>query len=290
MYDQRGKRYLDLYQDGGRGILGHRPSGLSNALKDALGKGGLAPYPSILERRLSKHLSDLLPGFSVFRLYASFERLMGALASVKKGVAGEKEKTIEKTTEWTHSGGCDLPRPRLIDPALPSGTPKTEAMQSGVPHGARDSVLLWRPFLPAGPNSGIEPEIVVPVVPFPGSMAPWAAAFREAAVEFAPPSDSISPTALAAMSRAVCDMISSMKSTAPDMWEGLDLPGWCRRGPYLSAECTREEYPRRFRRYLAAGVLLNPGFPGPSILPLEWSEGERMLVAKLAQEDANADT
>ena len=279
LYDNGGRRYLDLYQDGGRGILGHRPSGMATALKDALGKGGLAPYPSILEKRLSRHLAELLPGYTCFRLYASFERLLEAI-SLSIGTGLDESTGV--------SGGADtlvVSPLRLTDPALPRDTADCAAdFSDGV------EVPLWRPFLSAGSSVVQLPGIIVPVLPFPGSMAPWVAAFRKDPVASVPASDTISPAAVAAMSRAVCDMISSVRSTPRDPWTGVELPGWSRRGPYLTAECPAEAYRRRFRRYLDAGVLLNPRFPGPSILPREWSDGERALVKKLAQEDADADT
>jgi len=54
LYDNGGRRFLDLYQDGGRAWLGHRPDGLSLQLKNTLSRGVYAPYPGSEEGKLLK--------------------------------------------------------------------------------------------------------------------------------------------------------------------------------------------------------------------------------------------
>ena len=59
LYDSSGKRWLDLFQDGGRAWLGHRPDGLSLQIKNSLSRGVYAPYPSSEEGKLLKALMAL---------------------------------------------------------------------------------------------------------------------------------------------------------------------------------------------------------------------------------------
>jgi hypothetical protein len=59
LYDASGNRILDLFQDGGRAWLGHRPDGLSLQIKNSLSRGVYAPYPSPEEGKLLKALKAL---------------------------------------------------------------------------------------------------------------------------------------------------------------------------------------------------------------------------------------
>ncbi len=59
LYDASGNRTLDLFQDGGRAWLGHRPDGLSLQIKNSLSRGVFAPYPSAEEGKLLRALKAL---------------------------------------------------------------------------------------------------------------------------------------------------------------------------------------------------------------------------------------
>lgn len=59
LYDGRGKRYLDLWQEGGRAWLGHRPEGLTLHLKNAASRGVYGTMPSAEEGKLVKALRAL---------------------------------------------------------------------------------------------------------------------------------------------------------------------------------------------------------------------------------------
>jgi hypothetical protein len=68
LYTKDGKRLIDLWQYGGRAILGHTPPGLFRAFKNNGARGLWSPLPHSAEGRLYKALAALLPGRS-FRLY-----------------------------------------------------------------------------------------------------------------------------------------------------------------------------------------------------------------------------
>jgi hypothetical protein len=61
---------VDLWQNGGGAILGHKPPAVLRELKNSLDRGLLSPLPHPLERRLYKALGRLFPG-RAFRVYAA---------------------------------------------------------------------------------------------------------------------------------------------------------------------------------------------------------------------------
>ena len=78
-------RFVDLYLDGGRAVLGHNPPGVLREMKNAAERNLFAPYPSYYTRRFEKALSLLFPGKS-FVGYGSMEAVPSAIR--------------EKTPEW----------------------------------------------------------------------------------------------------------------------------------------------------------------------------------------------
>jgi hypothetical protein len=75
------KRFVDLYLDGGRAILGHNPPNVLRELKNAAERSLFAPYPSYYTKRFEKALSQLFPGKS-FVVYASMEAVPAAIKDV----------------------------------------------------------------------------------------------------------------------------------------------------------------------------------------------------------------
>lgn len=73
LYDDKGNRFLDLYLDNGRALNGHRPSGLSLALKNTLARGLYAPYPTIYQNRLVKLLQNEFSRYPYLGIYRSYE-------------------------------------------------------------------------------------------------------------------------------------------------------------------------------------------------------------------------
>jgi hypothetical protein len=254
LYDHRGRRYLDLYLQDGRALLGHRPERVLLHTKNMLSKGLSGDFPSVFERRLAKALAPLLPDHPVIRIYRNQDRLVRVL---------------------TEHLGTAAP----VDPALedPAGKP----------------VALWRPFLdsPACTSAAgraAAPPVLIPVIPFPGSFAPAVACFREPPGGSVPDSDLLSPALLAALCEAMYALgrfaARAERAYAEEHWRTFDAPLWERRGPYLRCLCNKGQYPAFFRRSLEKGILIAPDFPGPSIIPAEASAGERALFEGLSTE------
>jgi hypothetical protein len=291
LYPPGGGRLVDLWQEGGRAVLGHSPAGVLRNLKNRASRGLFSPLPHPQEGRFLKALSRLLPN-RVFRLYRDRLSLYRALEPVR------------------FPGAEPVPGPRFPAPGpagLWEGIPDPAFPPSGAPAGSGDSsprLSLWRPFLepapalPSGPGAGAPAPppgdalagvpLLIPVLPW--SLAPWVLALDPALDEHVPPSEPVSPVLLAAATRAVYDLIAAGPAGGRPVYPkinhalyGASPPGpWHRRGIYLSPPGTGWE--GRFRRFLAGGFLIPPGPREPLILPAVLSPGEEAELAALLGE------
>ncbi len=76
LYDNQGNRFLDLFLDNGRALAGHRPNGLSLAIKNGISRGLYAPYPSVYSKRIKKLLLSEFSRFSQYGLYRNLDRFL----------------------------------------------------------------------------------------------------------------------------------------------------------------------------------------------------------------------
>jgi hypothetical protein len=72
------RRFVDLYLDGGRAVLGHNAPSVLRELKNAAERSLFAPYPSYYTGRFEKALSLLFPGKS-FAVYGAIEAVPSAI-------------------------------------------------------------------------------------------------------------------------------------------------------------------------------------------------------------------
>jgi len=245
LYDMQGRRYLDLFRDGA--ILGHRGAGSLTAMKSALSQGLAASLPSVWEKRLLAALVRSFPRYPEVRLYAS------------------RDRALEAACRCLGGGPIEM-----HDPALdgdPGGT-----VQAG----------FWRPFLP--PAEGA--RVLLPQLPVRVGEAPAPACFAGDVPRAVPVSDTIPAFILAGALRGFAALSRSIGGgcplSNPAVERALDAaPGWARTGPYVRAVFPEAEYPRVHAEFLRAGVLLHPGYPGPSVLPGDCSPGETRLLADL---------
>jgi hypothetical protein len=116
--------------------------------------------------------------------------------------------------------------------------------------------------------------------------APAPACFAGEVPRTVPVSDIIPAFILAGAVRGFASLSRSIDTgcplSNPDLDKALDAaPGWARVGPYVRAVFPEAEYPKVHAEFLHAGVLLHPGYPGPSVLPGDCSPGETRLLAGL---------
>ncbi|MDR2521358.1 MAG: hypothetical protein LBC72_02215 [Spirochaetaceae bacterium] len=61
LYTEDGRRLVDLWQDGGKALLGHNPAAVTRALKNTAGRGLFAALPSRADDRFARALKTLFP-------------------------------------------------------------------------------------------------------------------------------------------------------------------------------------------------------------------------------------
>jgi hypothetical protein len=247
LYDGSGRRYLDLFRDGA--LLGHRDAKALTVMKAALSQGLATGLPTAWEGRLAAAIARMTPSHPSVRVFASRERALAAAARLP-GAAG----TLE-----------------VFDPAsgpLPVGDV---------------AVALLRPLLPA-PHAAV----LLPILPLTVCGAPAPVCFSGSLPADFPASDSLPGFLLAGALRGLASLAAfaaeaeGARLGSPAVERAVDgNPAWLRVGPYVSARFPASEYPRVHDRFLRAGVLLCPAYPGPSVLPGECSPGENRLLADI---------
>jgi hypothetical protein len=246
LYDERGRRYLDLWQADGHALLGHRAARVSAAMKNAISRGLVADLPSGADRRLTAALRRVLPSHPFVRLYSGLGRCLAGLSAWR----GRE----------THA--ADIP-----DPAVPEAA---ERPGSG-------EVIVWRPFVPCSLAAGA----VVPVLPFAMGGGPWALCFRQDAGRALPPSEPVSAVLLEGAARALAGLTQYTVGPLGPQILRLGCPSWRVAGVYVTPLFDRGLYPAVFEAFLREGVVLSPRYDCPSLLPASASEGEVALAIGL---------
>jgi hypothetical protein len=247
LYTEGGKRLVDLWLQGGRAVLGHKPPGVLLELKNAAERGLFNPFPHPLERRLTKALAVFFPDRS-FRFYNDPSSMYHA---VEKALSGE---------------GAPFNCYAIPDPAFPDSKKVT--------------VTLWRPFVEPAP----EAPILIPVLPWP--LGPAVLALDKSLEASFPQGELIPPVLLAPAARALYDLAAQIRSRNPSRqsyWRVEKAIGsvWQRRGIYLTTRVDGKKYAELFRNFLEAGFLLPPQASEPAILPAVMSKGEETQLARL---------
>jgi hypothetical protein len=238
LYTVFGKRYLDLWQNGGSSLLGHRPGRLTTVLKDTISRGLIADLPSVFQGRLVALLQKVFPGYADFRVTGSLAEAL-QLASLYLG--------------------RDVAAAEVVDPL-------TEAAVAG-----SATVSLWRPLLPDPPSA----DLLLPVLPFAVAGAPAVVCFRRSLAREFPVQAPISGVLLAGLLRCLHDLLrfSTPQWIRADLLAGC--PGWRQEQHYIVPEFDPGRYEQVFEAFLDQQVLLSPEAPYVSILPGgEISRGE----------------
>jgi hypothetical protein len=238
LYSVSGKRYLDLWQNGGQTLLGHRPGRLTTVLKDTISRGLIADLPSVFGGRLIRTLQTMFPAYREFRLSGSpAEALRLACLYLGRSVAADD----------------------VIDPLL-----RPEPAENA-------AVSLWRPLLSSPPAA----EVLFPVLPFAMAAAPLVVCFRGSLPGDFPEQAPISGVLLAGLLRSLHELqhFTMPQWVRPDLLAGC--AGWRQQQLYVIPEFDLAEYERVFEAFLDGQVLLSPEAPYLSILPGgEISKGE----------------
>jgi hypothetical protein len=238
LYTVSGKRYLDLWQNGGLSLLGHRPGRLTTVLKDTISRGLIADLPSVFQGRLVGLLRKIFPEYADFR------------------VAGSSAEALRLASLFLDR---DVAAAEVVDPLI-------EAANAG-----DAAVSLWRPLLPVSPSA----DVLLPVLPFAVAGAPAVVCFRRSLPLDFPAQAPISGVLLAGLLRCLYDLrgFTRPRWIRADLL--ARCPGWRQEQIYLVPEFDPSHYEQVFEAFLDEQVLLSPEAPYVSILPGgEISQGE----------------
>lgn len=256
LYAEDGSRFLDLWQDGGRGVLGAKGTGLGTLLKAEVDKGRAKPLPSLAEAGLEKEIRSRWPGYEAIRFYASAERAEAALARA----LGPKK-----------AGGL------IFDPALRE---KSETA------GGDALAFLIRPF---GEQLKKEDEAAkyraaALLLPCPAAFAPVPLLFSKAEDAAFLEGDLVPPMALASGYRSLREFAAYARRVDEAFWRRADRRTnklFERIGPFLYPRCALEVYPELFKAALKSGVLLSPDYCLPSLIPGGFDDGELKKLSSI---------
>ena len=245
LYLEGGQRLLDLWRQGGRAVLGHKPPEVLKELKNAAERGLFTPLPHPAEKRFFKALEQFFPG-RVFRLFTDESSLRRALEQA--GFTGP-----------------------FYDPAFPT-------QSAGEP-----SISLWRPFIKMVPGTVFVPVLPWPLGPVvlvldKSAEAPFSSPVIPP-VLLAPATRALYDLAAALKDHSP----DSLKFKYPKIEKALKNGNWRRQGIYITGKATldNEKYEALFRRFLEAGFLIPLSPAEPIILPLWMSPGEEAKLAGL---------
>lgn len=245
LYDLRGNRIVDLFQNGGAALLGHRGIRLTHELKNVISRGLLFDLPSVYEPRLLRELGRRFPDFPDPHLFAHRGEALAYLG-----------RFLGRELRWED----------IAEPARNEEGP----------------VIFHRPFLPRPPEGSA--EAIVPLLPFRVGDSPVVVCTRGRPRDrrMQPRADvSVSPMLLAGALRSLHEL---NRFQVPEFYRRnvlRGIAGWAQRGPYVLPRFTESEYGAVFDRFLESGYLLSPSYRTPSILPGEASPGEWAKMIRL---------
>lgn len=257
LYAADGRRFLDLWMDGCRGILGEAERPARGYAANAVDKGLVHPYPGLYDARLVKALLRAWPRFGAVRLYADEA---GALAAASR-ILGE-------------------PAARPIDPV------GRAAVSEGPGAGDRGAFMLARPF--AEPQAYEACALALVRFPLAAALAPAALLAADEAA-FGPELGDIVPGLRCYAAARALDSLarSAERGYGEAHWRLFDRRMdryFERRGPYLLARCDEGAYRRFFEAALAGGALVAPRRAEPGAVPADFDDGElKRLALALAE-------
>jgi hypothetical protein len=273
-YLGNGDRILDLWQDGGRGVLGARHAGLGVSVKALLDRGLDRALPSVHDARLERALEARWPGAVAFRIYRNEDRALGSLARVigadpvalsLSGFLGGDP--VRDPARELHAAG---------HPGQEEVTPASTGEASARPVG---SAGLLRPF--AKWVDGLPepfPAVAVALLPLPRGSGPGVLAFgSSSAAALAWPSDLVPPLMADSAAKALYALARLEASADEASWERFDRAChhlFRRRGPWLFMKVPPERHTAFFEAALARGVLVSPDPALPCLVPLDFDHGE----------------
>ena len=170
LYMKDSSRWLDLWADNTRALMGHRPPGVSLRIKNEVDKGLYAPYPGVWENRLVKALNTLFPGYSRVFLFSNIEKALSVLGLERlpsdplfidyfSGDLKESEENQNFHNFADKNSGLQksaAQNPAMQNPADKDSVTQNSSPQNSAGEGAFPLKVYWgRPALPDHPEADI---------------------------------------------------------------------------------------------------------------------------------------
>ena len=248
LYTADGRRILDLWQSGGRAILGHRGGSIVTRVKQDLDRGLLFPsFDPVRYRRLVRALETLIRRAfpAAVTVYPSWHDAYVAIRA---------------------AGGPESISDPGVGPAL-TDDPAVTSPDS--------AAMLWRPYL-WSEDAVLSARWILPVLPDGGLSRAQVVLDRQRS-DADPEAEPVATATIGSLATAAYALLR-----APER-DALELPGFTECGPYVTY-VGESGYETVFRRFLDAGILLSPDPNAPSIIPGDMSDGERALLMRIAKE------
>jgi len=256
LYGSDGKRYLDMYADGGRSILGRRTGASGTVAKASVDMGLCSPLPSFWEKRLEKAIRGMWPGFTGMRFFGSDTEALLALA----GISGDFRPLPENS--------------KSIAEALFSFE---KTIRVEFPFGVYRTDLEKDPAkLAFGGRFGLGILPLHPAWSFGIVLAREAADLGQLAAS-CPVSALIPPVKLAVAVRSLADFSAFALRYGEAHWSQMDTftaTMFKRSGPWLYPAYPKTDHGHVFASCLAQGILISPDYECPSLVPGEFDKGE----------------
>lgn len=241
LYAANGIRYLSLWSDYGRALLGFKPEGLQRIAKSTIDRGLLSNLPSQWQKRLAEMVKNLFPSVRSVRIVSSQQ---GAIAIAKRFAGLPEREPVPDMVFCRFVWDEYLPRnsvPAIMSLILP------------VPASFSLGILV------SDIESGLEE---VPQGP------------EDACID-----GLRSAVNLHVLSRLVsCGKAAKERSRIEEAWERFDtLAGnslFERCGPWLFPKYPRDLHERVFSACLSRRILISPDYDFPSSVPAVFDEGE----------------
>jgi len=241
LYTAKGVRLTDLYQEGGRAILGWGGGSAFTMLKNVLSRGITGSYNSGFFKQLEKAVSELLASERKVYVYADKQKALGAALRLAPESTSFWKPWSEGNVDWRTCTSV------IIEPPLAwtagiyllavSDTPETEAVLSA---------------LDAVPDKSLHSEHLA---------APMTAAVTRAVYDM-----------IAAL--------QIRKESDWFIYDTVLTKYWTRKGPYLYPKVARNSYGKFILHCLDYGIVISPVYEIPSIVPFGADKGVLGGLAK----------
>lgn len=255
LYTSKNVRLVDLYQEGGRAILGWGGTPFT-VFKNILNRGVTGSFPSDFDYRLRKAVSSLLSSPRVVFVFSDKMQALRAAVSFSKN-------------------GTSLWKPWLISASVAS-TDDNSAVAENDSFQSSDCVVI-EPPLPWTQNIfllAVNTEVLETHLAH-GLELPSSAA--------------LPPPLSAAISRSIYNMIAELPKRSEKDWfiyDKIISKYWTRKGPYLFPKINPSKYGEFICHCLDCGIVISPDYNVPSVVPFAANIG---VFSKLKNNPFSAD-